>query len=81
MKEVIAMSNWMENKVIVEGQETPHDPITMVRRIAASIEEYWGPVAARSFTPTGEIDTSIAARDDALCLRGVADMMEKNRGS
>jgi hypothetical protein len=78
------MTNWMNEKVVVENNVTPHDPVAMVRGIADSIEGFWGYVAARSFIEKGPIPkddhTMKIAHDDAMCLRAVADMMEANRG-
>lgn len=78
------MTNWMNEKVVVQNNVTPHDPVAMVRGIADSIEGFWGYVAARSFIEKGPIPkddhTLKIAHDDAMCLRAVADMMEAHRG-
>lgn len=61
-------------------------PIERLRRLANSIEKFWGPVAAcglREGKKVPEDDHTLQiAREDALCIREIADLLEANvRGS
>jgi hypothetical protein len=60
-------------------------PIERLRRLADTVEKFWGPTAARGLhegkKPPEDDHTLQIAREDALCIREIADLMEANSGT
>jgi hypothetical protein len=73
--------SYLTEPMIINGHPLG-TPIERLRRLADSVENFWGPVAARGLQPEPnkkipEDDHTLKiAREDALCMREIADLLE-----